>query len=368
MEAKKILIVEDELLIAKSLSRKLDKLGYNVVGIVSSGTAALEKTTELNPDLILMDIAIKGNYDGIETATMIHKDYNIPIIYLTAYADDNTLARAEQSGSYGYLLKPFQERELHATIKMALKKHEQQLKIEEILGVCQVSNEEKKRYMSIVSHDLGNPLTVIQISTEILQNYEDQLDEEKKQRIMERIKVAVKSMSGLLDDILTVSRAELGKLELNVQPLNIKSYCEKIVANYRLFATEKYNLEFCPRGECSLVYVDEMLLRHILNNLLDNAIKYSPEGGKIVLNLACETEQITFQVIDAGIGIPADYQQKMFQQFERAENVGNIQGTGLGLSIVKQIVDLHQGTIAVESQEGVGTTFTVTLPSKSPDL
>ncbi|MBZ8178728.1 hybrid sensor histidine kinase/response regulator [Oscillatoria salina] len=366
MNEVKILIVEDELLIAKSLSRKLQALGYTVVSVVSSGLAALQKTIELNPDLILMDIAIKGNYDGIETANMIRESHNIPIVYLTAYADDDTLARAEKSGSYGYILKPFKERELHATIKIALKKHEEQLKIAEILAASQASNEEKKRYISIVSHDLSNPLTAIQISTEILQNYDRQLDEEKKKKQIERIQVAVSNMSELLGDILTLSRAESGKLMLNPIPLNIALYCQNLLAEFSIIATEKHSLKFSDRGECRLVYLDEKLLRHILNNLLSNAIKYSPQGGKISLNLVCKTEQVILQVTDEGIGIPSDYQNKIFQQFERAKNVGKIKGTGLGLSIVKQAVELHQGTIFVESKEGVGTRFTVTLPTHSP--
>jgi CheY-like chemotaxis protein len=122
----KILIVEDELLIAKNLANKLKKLEYDIVKIVSSGQAAIEFVNSTIPDLILMDIAIKGNIDGIETASKIREKHNIPVIYLTAYADDTTLERASKTGGYGYILKPFKERGLHATIKMALSKHQEQ--------------------------------------------------------------------------------------------------------------------------------------------------------------------------------------------------------------------------------------------------
>ncbi|OLP18191.1 hypothetical protein BST81_12935 [Leptolyngbya sp. 'hensonii'] len=128
-----VLIVEDELLIAQNLSRKLKRLGYQVLDIVSSGEAALKASAEKKPNLVLMDIVIKGEIDGIETATKIYRNYGIPVIYLTAYADDKTLQRAENTGSYGYVLKPFNERELHATIRMALQKHQQQVEILESL-------------------------------------------------------------------------------------------------------------------------------------------------------------------------------------------------------------------------------------------
>jgi signal transduction histidine kinase len=108
--------------------------------------------------------------------------------------------------------------------------------------------------------------------------------------------------------------------------------------------------------------MDEKLLRQILENLLSNAIKYSPSGGNVELTLSDFSNQAVFQIRDHGIGIPAEDQQQLFETFHRATNVGTIAGTGLGLAIVKRCVDIHQGQITVESEVGVGTTFTVTLP------
>jgi diguanylate cyclase (GGDEF)-like protein len=131
MEPNKILIVEDELLIARDLSQKLKKQGFEVTGIVTSGQAALQAIATAPPDLILMDIVIKGNQDGISTAVSIRERYDIPVLFLTAYADDETLQRAESTGAYGYLLKPFNERELLTTIRMTLRKHQQFQRLEE---------------------------------------------------------------------------------------------------------------------------------------------------------------------------------------------------------------------------------------------
>ncbi|VEP12339.1 Response regulator receiver modulated diguanylate cyclase/phosphodiesterase [Hyella patelloides LEGE 07179] len=128
-----ILIVEDELLIAKNTAKKLRNLGYNVPKIVSSGQAAIDYISSENPDLILMDIAIKGAIDGIDTATEIKTKKDIPIVFLTAYASDDTLERASQTGCYGYLIKPFRDKELQATIKMVLSKHEEQSVIQKSL-------------------------------------------------------------------------------------------------------------------------------------------------------------------------------------------------------------------------------------------
>jgi AmiR/NasT family two-component response regulator len=134
----RILIVEDEILIAHQLSAKLQRFGYHVVGIVASGLEAIREAASHRPDLVLMDIVITGDMDGTEAGTIIRRDYGIPVIYLTAYADNETIARAERSGGYGYILKPFQEREVHAMIKLALNRYRGDSKVLESLSEAEV--------------------------------------------------------------------------------------------------------------------------------------------------------------------------------------------------------------------------------------
>ena len=123
MPETKILIVEDEKILAMGLKKKLEKLGYHITDLTSSGAEAIESVKKIQPDLVLMDIVLKGAMDGIETAEFIVNLYDIPIIYLTAYADDEMLARAEKTCPYGYILKPYKDSELKANIKMAIYKH-----------------------------------------------------------------------------------------------------------------------------------------------------------------------------------------------------------------------------------------------------
>lgn len=363
MDRPKILIVEDEFLIAKGLARKLEKLGYEVVDIVASGMEAIARTLELKPDLILMDIVIEGEFDGIETAAKIHEICSIPIIYLTAYADDQTLERAQETQSYGYILKPFKERELHAAIKMAIGKHKKDREIAGLLSQAENQNQEKSRYLNRASHDLRNPMTVIQVSAGILKDYGNRLPEEKKQQHLDWIRFSVKTMNEILEDVLILSQAEAGKQRLNPQSINVIAFSHDILQEFHPLATDKHTCQFVSRGEECFVNLDVKLLRYILTNLLSNAIKYSPEGGEICLEVTCESDRVCFQIRDRGIGIPPEYRHKLFKQFERADNVGDIKGTGLGLSIVKHAVDLQGGTIDIESQVGVGTTVSVTLPT-----
>lgn len=362
----KILIVEDELLIAKGLARKLKKLGYPVIEIVASGEEAIQYSKINQPDLILMDIVLEGDMDGIEAAQKINEFQSIPIIYLTAYADDDTLVRAEETNYYGYLLKPYKERELYATLKMALKQWEENQILRKSLSLAHAKSEEQSRYLSITSHDLRNPLTTIQVSAEILKDYGDKLSEEKKQKHLDWIKSSVKNMNSLLEDILTLHQADAGKITFEPQLINVVELTESIVQNFEAIATEKHQIIVQASPPEIIASCDIKLLYHILGNLLSNAIKYSPYGGRIILDISLTATDVIFVIEDQGIGFPPDYQPKLFTQFERASNVGSIKGTGLGLSIVKYAVECHRGTINLSSKEGIGTKAIISLPCLPP--
>jgi CheY-like chemotaxis protein len=128
MSEAQILVVEDEFIVAKDIQNRLKNMGYTVPTVTASGEEAIDKVGQTHPDLVLMDIMLKGAVDGIEAAEKIRSLFNVPVVYLTAYSDENTLSRARISEPFGYLLKPFEERELHTTIEMALYKHKMEKK------------------------------------------------------------------------------------------------------------------------------------------------------------------------------------------------------------------------------------------------
>ncbi|NES43064.1 HAMP domain-containing sensor histidine kinase [Moorena sp. SIO2C4] len=188
------------------------------------------------------------------------------------------------------------------------------------------------------------------------------MNAEKKLKHHDKIQHAVLRMTQLLDDVLTIGKADAGKLKFEPEPMDLVALCQDILENIKINLGFNHNLIFLSHGSCQDVLIDERLLSHVVNNLLLNAIKYSPEGGTIKFELNCNSSTAVIQVQDQGIGIPKKDQYQLFESFERASNVGSIPGTGLGLAIVKKCLDLHEGTIAVNSEVGVGTTFTVTLP------
>lgn len=224
-------------------------------------------------------------------------------------------------------------------------------------------SELKSRFVTMASHEFRTPLTSIMSSSELLEHYGFKWDEAKKLTHLHRIQSSVKHMTSLLNDVLLLGKADAGKLELQPKQINLPEFCQDLVEEIQL-TTKTHQIVF--QVECDrqfIVCMDEKLLRHIVNNLLSNAIKYSPDSDRVIFDLICQSKQATFRVRDFGIGVPVEEQDQLFDSFHRAGNVGSIPGTGLGLPIVKRSVDLHGGTILVESQVGVGTTFTVTLPN-----
>lgn len=227
----------------------------------------------------------------------------------------------------------------------------------------------RSSFVSLVSHEFRTPLTTILSSSELLQRYAQKLSDEKKQSHHQRISTAVSRMTQLLDDVLTIGKAEAGKLKCQAVDMDLAAFCTDVVESMQIGAIPKHQIKFTSSGNCSDAYMDENLLRHVLTNLLSNAIKYSPQGGEVKFDLVCHGESGIFRIQDSGIGIPQEYLEHLFHSFQRAGNVGTIQGTGLGLAIVKKCVDLQGGKIDVASELKMGTTFTVTLPLKyqAPD-
>ncbi len=223
-------------------------------------------------------------------------------------------------------------------------------------------NELKSQFVSMISHEFRNPLSSISISAELLEIYGEKLSYEKKQGHLRQVQASVKKLLHLTNEILTIGKVEAGKLDFNPMPFDLKGFCQSLVAEMQINAGNKYNINFISSGDRPDTCMDKNLLEHILTNLLSNATKYSPSGGKINFELTYTQNEAIFRIQDSGIGIAKEDQEQLFNNFYRAKNVGKISGTGLGLAIVKNCVDLHGGKITLESDIGAGTTFIVTIP------
>jgi two-component system, LuxR family, sensor kinase FixL len=220
----------------------------------------------------------------------------------------------------------------------------------------------KDRFISVMSHELRTPLASIQLASDMLKKYGDRASEAEKRESIEAIETQVQYLSELVKDVLTISKTEFLSQELDLEIYDLETYLRDIIEELEWTYRKTHRLVFKGVDRRVEARLDRKLLRHAFTNLLTNAIKYSPNGGEVLLSLQLENGEAIIRVSDHGIGIPADDLPRLFEPFHRAGNVESFQGTGLGLAIAKQAVEAHGGTIEVESQVGVGTTFTIHLP------
>ncbi len=220
----------------------------------------------------------------------------------------------------------------------------------------------KNRFISMASHEYRTPLATIHMASETLHNYWSRMDEEQRERRFVTILDQVGRMKSLIDGVLMIGRLESDRVEFSPTALDLNEFCQTIVDELRDIYGETHNLAYSHVGDCPNVQADEKLMRQVITNLLTNAVKYSPDGGTVRINLSCNDREAALSVADEGIGIPEADQVRLYETFHRAANVGRISGTGLGLAITKQAIELHEGTIDFESKVDVGTTFTVHLP------
>ena len=223
-------------------------------------------------------------------------------------------------------------------------------------------SEMKSKFVSIASHELRTPLATILSSAELLEHYSDGLSAEDKLKMLHGIQGGVKRMNAMIEDVLVIGKAEAGALQFEPRPVDLGELCRKVVEELRLGVAKQHVIRFEQEFERGSLNLDEKLLRHILTNLLSNAVKYSPPGSTVSLLLAERDGNTVIEVGDQGIGIPVEDQARLFESFQRASNVGNRQGTGLGLVIVKKAVELHGGTISIDSKVDAGTRISVRLP------
>ena len=222
-------------------------------------------------------------------------------------------------------------------------------------------SELKSRFIAVASHEFRTPLAAILSSVELLDTYGDTFPQSERHELLGQIKTAVSRMNGMVEQVLMTSRLEAGGFSFRPAPLAVADLLVQIVVEMERGDAHAARIALQCEGLDDLRVADERLIRHIVTNLLGNALKYSPPDTPVQFSASCAGELLQISVSDMGLGIPAEDLPRLFETFHRGTNVGNIAGTGIGLHIVKQCIDLHRGKIEVTSHPGQGTTFTVQL-------
>lgn len=360
---KTILIVEDLRIVAKDLQRMLTSLGYDVPRTAASAEAALQAAGEHPPDLILMDIRLHGGVDGIEAARLLRERFDVPIVYLTAHADDAIVSRARLTEPYGYLVKPVKPDELRSAIEVALYKHEMHARLELADRMASLG-----AMAAGVCHEINNPLTFVLGNLEIalhqVARCKDPGLRAELTRLLDTCLKGSQRVSQIVADLRTFSRPAAhgpGLVELR----EVLAWAVQVTTpTTRERARVINQVEPVPA-----VLADETRLGQVFVNLIINAAHAIPEGSpaRNEIRLHAYTDETGWAVIDVsdtGSGMSPEVLRRIFEPFFTTKRTSA--GTGLGLSICHGIVVSLGGEIQVTSSPERGSRFRVRLPPAPP--
>ena len=374
MEKIKTLIIEDQQDDIELLLLELDHDGieYEWTSVDNKEAFLDHLTPEI--DVILADYYLP-QFSAPEALELLQEtDIDAPFIVVTGSISEEAAVTCMKNGAADYLLKDRLSR-LGSAIRQALEKRdlERGQKEAEILRIELEKERElrelKSRFVSMVVHDFRNPLSVIQLTTDILKQFHHSMDEAKMAEKFDVILERSSHLSRLIDDVLLIGRLEAKQKIFSPTKGNLAQFSRSFFNEFikRVDGTQ-YRPQFEVYGETREFTFDHALMERALYNLLSNAVKYSPDGGRIEMELTFEANKAIITVSDDGIGISAKDQKFLFESFHRATNVGDIAGSGLGLAIVKQVADIHGGQVWCLSKENQGSTFTIDLPYVSSKL
>jgi signal transduction histidine kinase len=245
---------------------------------------------------------------------------------------------------------------LENTVKKRTFELEDSLKREKELGKLKTS------FVAMASHEFRTPLAAIQAATDVILRYKNKLSQEDIEKRLFKIKREVNNMEIMLEDILIIGKAESQKLQFNTIEQNLVDLVKNIVSDYQLTQEEEREVIYKTSMDKIMLNVDQKWIKHIIINLLSNALKYSKAPTSVIIKIQQEENEVILSVTDQGIGISEKDQELIFEPFLRGKNVGNVRGTGLGLSILQTAISLHKGKIKVKSTLNNGSTFTVSFP------
>ncbi|MCK9462865.1 MAG: response regulator [Proteobacteria bacterium] len=348
LQATHILIVDDSPANLLLLARMLGEKGYRTL-TASSGKLALEAARADPPDLILLDITMP-EMNGYETCEQIKADTtlrDIPVIFISSLNETIDKVKAFGVGGVDYVTKPFQFEEVYARVQTHLQLRR--------LGRLRDS------LTHMVVHDLRNPLTVICDFLDILEFQKAQVLSATTQALVTVARRSAEDLLTMIGSILDVAKMGAGEMSLQREPCDLGALVRALLDTiHPLPDNRTVTLE--AKKPSLFAPVDAGLIRRVLQNLLGNALKYTPVGGDVRVVLTPSRGEIRIEVIDLGPGIAPEYHQRIFEKYGQVEDRTNRVGTGLGLAFCKLAVEAHGGRIGVESEVGKGSTFWMTLP------
>ena len=359
MARSQVLVVEDQIIVAMDIQDELTSLGYLVMDIVGSGEEAIQRVAATQPDLVLMDIRLEGEMDGIQAAEQIRARFNIPVVYLTAHADDDTLQRAKLTEPFGYIVKPFQERDLHTTIEMALYKHRAERELREYAAELESRNRELDTFAHTVANNLSSLAAMVTKQADFLKEEVSLTDE-----LFQCVTIIGRSgrkMGHVIEELLLL--AKLRHTEVTVKPLVMARIVAE--AQQRLSQMiEEYQAEISLPPHWPEVLGYGPWVEEIWVNFLSYGIQYGGRPPRLRAGATIQPKgQVRFWVRDNGPGFTPDDLANLFvPSVQPSQN--HTEDRGLRLRIVRHIIEKLGGQIGVESEgiPGRGAILSFTLP------
>lgn len=359
--------MDDDRLNIRIITGMLQTEGY-VLADAASGEEALEKYEEFKPDLVLMDVVMPG-IDGFAACRELRNRYGentAPIVFITAKNDSDDIVEGLASGGVDYLLKPFRRKEALARIRAHL---QNKLLVEQqkaLVDQLKQANAAKNKLLGMAAHDLRNPLASIRGLAEFLRDGTVGPMSAEQKDLVDTIYDTSQSMLNLLNELLDVATIEAGELKVHREPQNLAELVEKSVYLNSINAAKKNTkIVFQPPSEAAVARIDAPKMRQVLDNLISNAVKYSPPGSTVNVRITGFHPAFTIAVQDQGPGIPENERHKLFKDFGvlSVKPTGGEKSTGLGLAICRKIVEAHRGAITATNLSTGGCEFSVMLPA-----
>ena len=349
-----ILIVDDTPANVLLLVRMLTERGYKPRTALS-GKLALQAARTEAPDLILLDIAMP-EMNGYEVCAQLKADAalkEIPVIFISALNETIDKVKAFRVGGVDYVTKPFQFEEVYARVQT----HLQLRRLEKL----------RDDLTHMVVHDLRHPLTVICGFLDILEFHEAQKLSASTRELVTVARRSAEDLLNMIGSILDVSKIGAGEMKLQREPCDLDALIRAVLATTQPLPDNRTVTFDAPESSLTIT-ADVGLIRRVLQNLLSNALKYTPAGGDVRIVVTPSHGEVRVAVTDTGPGIAPEYHQRIFEKFGQVEDRKNRLGTGLGLTFCKLAVEAHGGRIGVESEVGKGSTFWLTLPRLNGSL
>jgi two-component system sensor histidine kinase/response regulator len=357
-----ILIVDDTPKNLQVLGNILKAADYHFTP-ASSGKQALKIIEKRPPNVILLDIMMP-DMDGFEVCTRLKASpatRDIPVIFLTAKMDIEDIVKGFELGAVDYITKPFRKEELLARIHTQLSLQQSQEKLQEL-------NATKDKFFSIISHDLRGPFNGFLGLTDIMIDSLEDSDTDRLREMLTKQKNAAKDLLALLENLLTWSRIQQGVLDIVSDTLFLDDIIRSNIILFTLSADQKQITLTNRVPQKTIVYADYNVVNTVVRNLISNALKFTNTGGTIDISATTDAGYVDIAVSDSGIGMSAEVLKTLFRIDVRHSRfgTGGERGTGLGMILCKELLEKNQGTIEVESEEGLGTTFRFKLPLRPP--